>query len=373
MDDKSPDYLKNPFDEFKEMVLTYIQDTGYHILSTAIADTGIITIEASKSGQETGCDTVFRVIRREKSVGVKEIRSFTTDLSDSDGSSGIFISLSGFTKKARELSVENSIELIETLDNTQEMHDMDLNPDKIIYEEAFESSISLKDARSLFERGLKKPLFGLFGVEETVRRVDGRYAPLGCFELYHGDDEKSLIYINLSKCVLYFIHRGLLGSSPSVKYSNIFRRILDLPLESVSILSEIIDTGEVSYPQLIESHGLSEASNVDYIVLLRNMGLIDISSDGRKLLLNTRILRYGDKKYNLEDYLKTVSSIDSDFEADEIVYNPSSIIQHIEVLFDVKVKFNKVIYMPYFTCEIIGDKTGNTYEELLTPLFNEGV
>ncbi|MFH1403498.1 MAG: hypothetical protein ABIH11_04435 [Candidatus Altiarchaeota archaeon] len=228
--------------------------------------------------------------------------------------------------------------------------------DRKIYARVFDSTHSMDDAVNHFNSNAKKPLIGLFGIKESVSEVYGRYAPTGCFELVrHGavsagssGGDRNEFYVNMNSGVIYIVHKGAMGKAPSLRSTNLLRRIMDLPEESISLLADVFEMQSVPFSDLASSYSLNVGNRMDFLVLLRNRGLVSMTPDGKNIVSHISLPRFSDAGYQLERLVESRDSVDSDFESDPIKYASDVVLSLMEVFFRASGVFKGVIYLPYY-------------------------
>jgi hypothetical protein len=380
---EAQNYLQMPLPEFKEMLLNAVDSMGYSVSSIHVEDENRIQVTARDESAAIDNDILFLVKRSKRKVGVRDVKKFLKHMDDLNKPKGVFISPAGFTDKALELADGGRLRLLSAAELADLGGPTTPTPQRIIYEDVFEPALTLHEAGQYFEAKRGKPLLGFIGLEESVKDVVGRYTPMGCFELVRAravgagaagrvvnvTEGRSVFYVNLNTCLLYYVHKGVFGKPPSLKSTNLLRTVLELPAESVSLLAEVMDAEHLSLSSLLAAHGLMAGSRIDSLVLLNNTGLITYTPDGGTIMSNLSLPRFGDSRYDLGYFLHSRKSVDSEFEADSIEFRPTDVLKILQNLFMASGVFKGVVYLPYYTCVYVNELREIRYDLLVKPKF----
>lgn len=375
---------------FEDVLSKLVSKIGYRIVSAQLRGRYELDITAKKEDPLGEISTLIEVKRNKRDIGLTTVKKLHENTVSQNMANGILITTSGFSESARKYALEKQIRLIdgeeflnllkkygfvggEPVDKTQK-----------IYEAAFTSSVTEQEAREYFLQKKSKKLFGLVDSPETIGAIEGRYAPVACFELTRLEnilDNKSrivrsrvasnLFYVNLNNYNLYFVHKGVFGNNPSIDSSDILKKIMGLPDNAIRILSEIVKYSEVSYDKLNKEYMLFRQENMDNMVLLQAKDLIDVRPEGEfGYVADVNIPGFDSIKYNLREFLEVSKSIDSKYESDNVVYSIDDILTLLKKFFGGEGSFKEVIYLPYYRCKYVNRKDGTfRLKTLITPKF----
>jgi len=247
------------------------------------------------------------------------------------------------------------------------------------------------EIREYFEKrrgGVLKPM-------DDIRSIERRYAPLGVFEIKRKEDIKTGIisrvkktiersnkfYINLNNANLYYVSKGRLGKKPRIEKLDVMERIIDLPSISIEFLSDIVKKGRITHHELNKKHFLFLNGNFDCIMMLKTRDLIDfhprvyganyeIYAPHLEYLAKINILDFGDKRYNLGDFLSTEQIKLEGKKVDELIYNSEDILDRLEIFFAGDGISQSIVYLPYDECMYV-DKEGRfRHDRLIAPKFS---
>ncbi len=249
---------------------------------------------------------------------------------------------------------------------------------------AFVQDITEAGAKGYFE---KKRKGGIFGSKEEIAEIERRYAPLGVFDVTRTDEiregvlfsitknlkKNNTFYVNLNGADLYYGSKGIFKKKQVIKSLDIIKKIADLPLESIAILSDIVQHGEISYEELNKRYFLFLNRGFDNILILQTRGLIEIKHRILHPIVlgyvnNVDIPAFDDKGYNLKEFLYP-DPLKEGYEIDNIAYSPGTISEILRVFFNGDTELNRIMYMPYDRCRYIDKKNRFRYEVLISPRF----
>jgi hypothetical protein len=242
-----------------------------------------------------------------------------------------------------------------------------------IYDLVFKTSKTVEDARAYFESNRSKRLLGMFGREERIVDVRGKYAPVGCFEVtmhnvYDVGAVKSFnVYANLSSGAIYFMYFGSIGSKPALKCSYDLLKMLQLSPESLRVLSEINSCGEADAEKLSGECISILRENPYALVSLGNLGLVVSQPGLHKIFSNLSMPNFTAERYDLSKYLDVEKSFESDLPADNIQIAPRDVSAVLSGLLNAAVSFKGVFYMLYFTCKYVDELGRSRVDLMLTP------
>lgn len=228
---------------------------------------------------------------------------------------------------------------------------------------------------------------GIFSKREEIAEIERGYFPLGVFDVTRTDEIKEGIlstitksikknntfYVNLNNADLYYISGGIFKRKPRIKILDIIRKVADLPLESIAILSDIVKHGEISHEELNKRYFLFLNRGFDNILILQTRGLVEIKHGVLRMMPldyvnNVDIPEFDDGVYNLKEFL-CLGPVNKGYKIDTIVYSPISISEILRVFFNGNSELREIMYMPYDRCRYIDEKKRFRYETLISPKF----
>jgi len=346
--------------EFRDFVVGLIPSLKLTVSNIEVSNRHEVKLIARSDSE----NVIVEARNHKRKVGHHPLEALKAEMDKRDILEGIFISMAGFTGDAQEYSVQNRIMLF-TPEELKRRETQAASPPvemRKIFERVFSGPITLEQAAAEFMRRRRKSILGLFGVDERIEAVDGRFAPIGCFRLRkspflgaalspRGKAEGEInVYVNLHTCSLLYVSRGLTGGKLTLKATNIVRRMLNLSPDAVKVMSQIFEHGELRFDGLTPEQQFLLQKNVDNIILLQNLGLISTMPRGNGYLSNINLLTYGDKRYDLEANLACEESAESSFGVDEILYSPQTLLLILKNFYDADGQFVGVTYMPYYLC-----------------------
>lgn len=250
-------------------------------------------------------------------------------------------------------------------------------------ESAFMPTLGETEAKEYFDN---RRHGGIFSKREEIAEIERGYFPLGVFDVVRVEEIRGGIfttsknirkinsfYVNLNNADLYYISEGIFKRKPRIKILDIIRKVADLPLESIAILSDIVKHGEISHEELNKRYFLFLNRGFDNILILQTRGLVEIKHGVLRLMPldyvnNVDIPEFDNKGYNLKEFLCLVP-VNKGYKMDTIVYSPSSISEILRVFFNGNSELKEIMYMPYDRCRYIDEKKRFRYETLISPKF----
>jgi len=432
--------------EFERVVKLFVSAMGFDIASSDILPSGSIDIIATSNNPLGG--TIKSLIRAE-STDQDIDRDELTDLFDTMELKGAvraaIITTSGFTDDAIEfargkpISLMTKYQLMEAL----ERRGVKVDPDMMDtfekygwierhYEEeghSFALGKTPSEALEFFQNRRKKKKIGIFsrGYNESVAKIDKRYAPIGVFKVIMTKqiplDESSLekvenreyLFVNLNTAELYYMQQ--VRRRRSILYvlrsSSILKEIMSLPPEAKSNLLDLLDHGELPEKYIAEKH-LAILDKKELIKIYegrkrRFTGVLNtiwiLFDETRELIImflndivgGITILEGGGEgavgagealsekniqaevimphetggKYDLRHFLVVDDVINAEIDRDKIKYTSTDISTILKSIFGGSVSHKGVIYMPYYKCRYIDTDTNqiSRYEILISPEF----
>ncbi|MFC2162334.1 restriction endonuclease [Candidatus Altiarchaeota archaeon] len=382
---KASDYLDASLQEFRTMIFSVIESMGYSVNLVRHEDDHHVQVNAFD--RDSSDIVVFWGRRSRRRSGVRDVKRFLSRIEDEGAGAGVFISPSGFTPKAMGQANDVRLRLFTTEELNEYLGEKPGSDGRAIFERVFESGLSLTDVRKRFEDGRKAMLFGVLGSSEEVKDVSGRYTPVGAFELIRSsilstrsskghvsvNEGRCRFYVNLNTCLLYYVSKGVLNKGSSLKTSGLLRTLSPLPNESISLMGVIIEAGQISLKAIMESHGIRPLSDgMESLVALNGLGLIVSADNGEKIISNVSLPSFGDERFDLGSLLCLASGVDSDFEADGIVFTPDYVSILLSNLFRARVEFKGVVYMPYYCARYINNLKELRHDFIVEPKFAGG-
>jgi membrane-associated phospholipid phosphatase len=342
------------------------------------------------------------------SVGLEDVEDLYEEMLEVKAHHAVFITTSHFTKEAQNFAEHLPIELIDAVRLG------DLVPEAEMYEveTVFVTEKGDREAMDYFNTRRKRKLFGLIGEEEKIEYVDRRYLSYAVYTLGKPkraqEEESKKLFVDLSTADIPYIEERELRSA------TILRVIMELPEDSREHLLDLIQYRGLSlkhvegkHLEILERKGLvvspasksGEKGIVQIIgeelsdtmnVFAKNVSnipqpresKIDYTryehpwtvSDARgrqRVRANIRIPQV-DRPFDLEHFLNTSLEVDEKFDADKPRYGVVELRNVLERLYDKKVEFKKMVYMPYYLCKYT--TIYNTrYLRYISPSFNKEI
>jgi len=266
------------------------------------------TVKVVAQRQDSPGTLVLEAKNQKHKVGLHNLKQLKAEMMSKNASQAIFVSASGFTAEAYGYSHTNGIQLLTPAD-IEAMNSspaQSKKPSHNIYERVYKPSVTLDEAKALFEGKRRRLLLGLIGEEERVDSVEARFAPIGCFHLRKRASQEfsqaglktvegeNTMYVNLATCELYYAYKGIAGKGGKLKSTNILRRMMDLPESAVRLMSLVLEEEEL----LIDKLGPKELqmlhSNFADLAILQKAGLIVFRADIRGYISNVNIPQFPD-------------------------------------------------------------------------------
>ncbi|MEA1924694.1 MAG: restriction endonuclease [Candidatus Altiarchaeota archaeon] len=342
------------------------------------------------------------------SVGLEDVEDLYEGMLEVRAHHAVFITTSHFTREAQKFAEHLPIELVD------DVRLGELVPEAEIYEveAVFVTEKGDREAMDYFKTRRKRKLFGLVGEEENIEYVDRRYLPYAVYTLGKPkraqEEESKKLFVDLSTADIPYIEERELRSA------NILRRIMELPGDSREHLLDLIQyrglslkhvegkhleilerkglvvspaskSGEKSIIQIIGDE-LSDTMNVfaknvsnipqpreskiDYTRFEHPWTVSDVRGRQR-VRANIRIPQV-DRPFDLEHFLDTSLEVNEKFDADKPRYNVVELRNVLERLYNKKVEFKKIVYMPYYLCKYTTIYT-TRYLRYISPSFNKEI
>lgn len=388
MTEAQPSYSSKSSSEFADLARRLLTKLGYSVNSVRLEGDEIeFKVRAvDPLNPETALVHVFR---DGKPVPKKTVEALYSRLEAENFSKLILVSESRFSKSCLKYAEPKQIQLIGGAELSQLLESHNLSSGELelktkstkVYEKAFKLGMGEAEARKRFSS--KWLLERLVSPREHVVEVEGRFYPLGVFHVERTEETVSSVTKTVRKaktsntfCVnmhdgsLYFHRKGFLGKKPHLDSYNIITVLSELPYESIQILAEVYNAGELSFDALNREHYLFVQENMDKFLVLQTKGLIEVKSSlGYHVYANVDLPEFSNPKYDLEKYLGVEESIESDYLVDVMEYSPDAVLELLELLFSGKGEFRGVIYMPYFKCKYVDDRNRFRYSVVLAPEF----
>ncbi len=350
------------YGKFKNYVLGVLPLLELNVSSVESDGENSVNATAKSTGKVVENTVLVAGRKQKRKVGVKNIKDLSERMDDKNITQGVFISTSGFTEDAIEYAGDNGITLLTPGDVEKLRNPVRHEEEHSIFERVFAGDMTLDDATEYFIDRRGKRLFGLAGTAEKVDAVEGRYTPVGRFRLKktrggfeaNAEGENS-VYANLATCELYYVYTGVAGRGMRLNASNVLRRLLDLPAEAVRILSEIMEREELRLDKMDERTRMYYQGNLQSLVALENLGLIGLRDDARGYLSNLNLPRFNDPRYDLERFLETGESVESEYAVDPVVYRPADVLGLLKNFYAAEGVFEGVVYMRYYRCRYVGE------------------
>jgi hypothetical protein len=365
--DKPSEAESGPIGELRDYVLGLLPGLGLSVSSVEVDGEHTVKVSAKSANQAMENAVLVEARRQKHRVGAHMLGKFKGEMDEDNVQEGVFISTSGFTDEAVDYSREHNIRLLtpEDIAQTQSLGEQQVGDEHNIFEKVFRESVDEEMATDFFNQRRRKGLLGLGGVMERVEQVEGRYAPVGCFNLVRRGGQavssqamsvvegENSFYVNLTTCELYYVYRGVAGRGARIKSSNVFRRMLDLPVGLVLLLSDIVEQDEVLFDRVSDGQRRLIQENMNNLVMLENLGLAGLREDGRGYISNVSLPPFTDARYNLGSFLDVAESVESSYSADEVTYPPLSILELLEDFYKAEGEFRGVTYMPYYCARYV--------------------
>jgi hypothetical protein len=370
---------------FRALVVELLPSIGLTVASVESVSAHHLRIVATSEDKVLPNSILVEAVSYKRKVGLHQVAELKARMDEKKSSEGVFISSSGFTQDGIDFAMRNRImpfspEDIQRGARKPPQAPID-NQARNIFERAFKSAKTLDDAAAYFNKQRKRAFFGLLGSEERVESIEGRYAPIGVFRMRKTPQSHTFssstrvvsgenrFFVNLSNCTLYFLYRGLGSSGPSLRSTNILRRLIELDETTVRILSDIFEQQEIVLNKIDPQKREYLEANINRILNLERLAIISPSRDGMGLLFNVNLPAFSDPKYDLGKSIDVVDSVDSSFPADAITYHSSAVLALMKAFLGSEGHFEGVIYMPYFLCRF-GDRDGRVrWESLENAMF----
>jgi len=321
------------------------------------------------------------------SVGLEDVEDLYEEMLEVRAHHAVFVTTSHFTREAQEFAEHLPIELID------DVRLGELMPEAEIYEvkDVFVTEKGDGEAMDYFKTRRKRKLFGLMGEEENIEYVDRRYLPYAVYTLGKPkraqEEESKKLFVDLSTADIPYIEERELRSA------NTLRKIMELPEESREHLLDLVQYRGLSlkhvegkHLEILERKGLvvsptsrsGEKSIIQIIgdelsdtmnVFAKNVSNIPQPRESeinykkfehpwtvsdamgrQRVRANIRIPEV-DRPFDLEHFLNTSTEVDGKFDADKPRYNVVELRNVLERLYDKKVEFKKIVYMPYYLCK----------------------
>jgi hypothetical protein len=353
-----------PQAEFKDYILGVLPQLGLTPSSLDVSKPQHVKVTARSSDKNVPNTVLFEASGHKRRVGKQAIEAITASIDTKNAQGAVYFSMAGFTPEAMSYAMEHNVMLFspEDINRLKEKTTAPVSGEIKTFERVFSSSMSPPDAFERFKEKGRKPLLGLIGGCETVDAVVGRYSPIGCFKLKRGPGFRNTagtngeaigentFFVNLNTCALYFLYRGISGKGSKLRSTNILRRMMDMDVNTIRLLSWIIEQEEFLLDRLSPEQQTLMEHNVNGLIILQNLGLIMPRRDGRGYMSNINLPKFSDAKYDLSRFWFTEQSVQSEFGVDDIEYPPEPILQKLKELFGAEGEFEGVIYMPYYSC-----------------------
>ncbi|MBD3387750.1 MAG: hypothetical protein GF416_01765 [Candidatus Altiarchaeales archaeon] len=373
-----------PSEGLRDYVLAALSKIGLSVSSVEVRGEHEVRVFARTEHKAVDNSVFVEARKQKRRVGRHEIEKLKEWMDDENSDSGVFISLSGFTDEAYEYASERGIRAFTPEDLDGFGSERHVSPEHHIYAKVFEEAVDLVGATNYFNARRRKSLFGLGGYVEDIDFVEGRYAPVGVFELKRKADPRqhptpnttvggeNTFFINLTSCEIYYLYLGVAGRGARLKASNVLRRMMDLSEPAVRIIGDIVGGKELLFEDMDVDQKLLMQEDPHMMAYVENLGLVWRRDDGRGYLSNIDLPPFNDTRYNLYDHLAVKESVESRCPADEIVYPPSGLLQLLKDFMKSDGEFHGVIYMPYYYCRFVGSNGAYRYETLDNIRFKNG-
>jgi hypothetical protein len=103
-------------------------------------------------------------------------------------------------------------------------------------------------------------------------------------------------------------------------------------------------------------------------VLIEN-GLIAMTPDRKGFMPAVDLPAFENQRYDLKKFIPLVNGVSSDYEVDEIKYDPKDVLKLLELFFAGKGEIKEVIYLSYYTCKYVDDRGMSRSKALLAPKY----
>lgn len=315
-----------------------------------------------------------------KSISQNRVKRVLASAVDLKASKVVMISESGFSASASSLASTHGVDVLDGdgLESLLLKYGVHKPPGGKIFEYAFDLGVTLPEARKYFEGRRGRRLLG-WGVDEKVVEVEGRYAPVGSFLVRRREEVKTglfqtpktasksnVFYVNLNTSELYYWRSGL-GRSCSVGSSDVLKRVVTLPVNSLRMFSGILKDGETSIKELNQRYELFYEERMGEFRVLLEEGLLAPTPDGEGVMPNLTLPAFESPNYDLKRFASVVKSVSSTFQVDEIKYSPRDVVRLLEMFYAGGGEVGEVVYMPYYTCVYADDRRMSRSEILLAP------
>jgi hypothetical protein len=371
-----PDFSTGlPFEEVKASVSKLLLLLGYSVESSGPSDGGFMYVALRP--EPLGVVRTLVYVHSCRGASSARIKRLLESAAGFKASKVVLVSSFGLSQAASAFAVKHGVEFIDGLRLESMLLEYGIAPAVRgkVFEFAFDLGVTLPEARSYFERRRGRR-FLVFGVEESVVEVSGRYAPVGSFLLSRDDEVKTgffktaktvsksnFFYVNLNTCNLYYT-RGSLGKNPSLGSSDVLRRVALLPAKSLHLLSDILKNDETPLGELNRRHGLFYEENMGYFRVLLEEGLVAPAPGGEGVMPNIALPAFDSPKYDLKKFTPVVKSVSSTFEVDGLAYAPKDVLRLLESFYAGRGEMREIMYMPYYTC-VYADERGMKRSDVL--------
>jgi len=386
MENPSGDEAGLPCGGLRDYVLGVLPKLGLSVTTVEVDGEDRVSVTARSENKILRNTVLVEAVHHRRKVGSHALMKLRERMEGGNVQEGVFISTSGFTDEAVSYSTENHITLF-TPHDLEEMTPIGKAAaayEHKIYERVFAESVGEDKAKEFFGRRMGRRFFGLGGFSERVDAVEGRYAPVGCFalrkrpglasgaEAAKAADGGNSFHVNLTTCELYYVYMGVAGRGARIKSTNIFRRMMDLPEGLVRLLAGIFEREELLFDRMSEEQRMLMQENMNSLVMLENLGLAGLRRDGRGYVSNVILPPFNDARYDLTRFIEVRESVESRYGADEMAYQPNSILELLKDFYNAEGEFRGVTYMPYFRCRYVNSDGGVRFDAVDSIGFKNG-
>jgi len=386
MEEQRKSYLSIDIHDFETILLRLMSKIGYRIELIKSYENEIEII-AKTNDPFNEIKTLIEFKRHIKDIGPGIVKKIHERAREMNISKSVLISLSDFTSSARNSAIGKQIKLIDGTEFLDLLEQYGLikefEKEKLhkIFEFAFTPKMTESEARKYFEDKSGKKIMGIFGSTEKVSQIEFRYAPIGSIEIKYLKNVETgavskitkiaemsnTIYINLNTLELYYVTLGFLGQDSRIMSSDVFKKIINLPDQTIRILSDIATYKEISIDRITTRYPSYMGMEMNHLITLRSLGLIDEKPNRMGYVLNINIPNFEDSRYDLKKFFEIKESVDSECIPDEINYYPEDVLSIVQKFFNSRGIFKGVIYMPYYRCKYTDEEGRFRYASLLIP------
>lgn len=359
------DLKSGPLPSNREAINRYLAQEGYEVNSMRLIGQDHVIIRAVRATAESREDyDILLSISQVTSDMVADI------LEGGESDNKMVLALSGITEKAKTLI---SMKNIATF-TAQEIDEEDSHK---ILERVYADGLDMEKARKHFTA--KSRAFGIFSSKEIDEIIRG-YAPVASFRLVHEPlkdgagqtkvplrEWENTFNINLNSLELYYMKKQSLRADPEIHASDFLQKVSELPHTTLTMVSALIELGELSRKTLDEPDYVSLRQSLDLLQRIINMGLARLSRDGTGFISHISIPDPASPKYRIGEHLEKKEMVETSSRVDPVNWSPQQAAMLLSAVFMSDVDFMETAYLPYYQCKYYNGEGRVEYARILTP------